>query len=74
MKLTIKLFATLRNNRFKVQELDFLDGLTVAQVAESLEIPKSEVALTLVNGILVETSHILKDADTLAIFPPVGGG
>ena len=74
MKLTVKLFATLRTNRFKIADQEYPDGFTILQVAEALEIPKEELALTLVNGISVETDHILQEGDTLAIFPPVGGG
>lgn len=43
-------------------------------VAAALDIPKEELALTLVNGIFVEAGHALEDGDTLAIFPPMGGG
>jgi molybdopterin converting factor small subunit len=74
VKLTVKLFATLRLNRFKVQEMEFTDGMTIDQVARELEIPPAELALTLVNGLSVDTGHVLRDGDTLAIFPPVGGG
>jgi len=74
VKLTVKLFATLRHNRFKVQELEFADGSTIAQLAAALDLPPEELALTLVNGTSVEKNHILQDGDTLAIFPPVGGG
>ena len=74
MQITVKLFATLRNNRFKIEVHEYREGSTILQVAEALEIPKEELALTLINGISLEVDHVLKDWDTLAIFPPVGGG
>ena len=74
MQLTVKLFATLRNDRFKIETMEFEEGSTIAQVAQALNIPEEELALTLVNGILVKKDNTLKDGDTLAIFPPVGGG
>lgn len=74
MQITVKLFATLRNNRFKIEVQEYPEGYTILQVAEALEIPKEELALTLINGISLEVDHVLKDGDTLAIFPPVGGG
>lgn len=74
MQITVKLFATLRNNRFKVDHRQYPEGVTILQVAEDLEIPKEELAITMINGILLEVDHVLKDGDVLAIFPPVGGG
>lgn len=74
MQITVKLFATLRTNRFKINTMEFPEETTILAVAAALDIPREELALTLVNGISVEDSHTLKDGDTLAIFPPVGGG
>lgn len=74
MKITVKLFATLRNNRFKVAERDYPEGTTILDVANDLEIPREELALTMINGILVEVENILSEGDVLSIFPPVGGG
>jgi molybdopterin converting factor small subunit len=72
--INVKLFATLRLNRFKVEEREFPAGASIQAVADALEIPREELALTLVNGMSVTTDYVLKDGDTLAIFPPVGGG
>ncbi|EEG76647.1 thiamineS protein [Dethiobacter alkaliphilus AHT 1] len=74
VQITVKLFATLRNNRFKVDIREYPEGTTVLQVAEDLEIPEEELAITMVNGILLDVKHVLQDGDTLALFPPVGGG
>ena len=74
MQITVKLFATLRTNRFKVETRQYPAGTTIVQVAEDLDIPKEELAITMVNGILLEIDHVLQDGDTLALFPPVGGG
>jgi sulfur carrier protein len=74
MKITVKLFATLRINRFVIDTFEFPEGTTILDVADALGIPKEALALTMVNGIPMEDSHILKDGDKLSIFPPVGGG
>lgn len=74
MKVTVKLFATLRNNRFKVAEREYPEGTTIMDVANDLEIPREELALTMINGILVDVENELADRDVLALFPPVGGG
>jgi len=74
VKVTVRLFATLRQDRFKVAEREYSAAPTILAVAEELEIPREELALTMVNGILVSAEHLLQDGDTLSIFPPVGGG
>lgn len=74
MQVTVKLFATLRTNRFKVKETEYSSGSTILDVARDLDIPREELALTLINGISVEVDHEIQDGDTLALFPPVGGG
>lgn len=74
MKVLVKLFATFRDHRFSTKEMEFVDGLTVSQVIETLDIPDEEVAICLVNGHSKELDHVLVDGDTLSLFPPVGGG
>ncbi|NLM51781.1 MAG: MoaD/ThiS family protein [Firmicutes bacterium] len=74
MQLTVKLFATLRHNRFKAKIKEFDQGITVEQAIKVLDIPEEEVSLIMVNGILVQKEYVLKDGDTLALFPPIGGG
>ncbi|MDW7649830.1 MAG: MoaD/ThiS family protein [Bacillota bacterium] len=74
MQITVKLFATLRTNRFKAENREYPEGSTVLDVANDLDIPKEELAITMVNGIILEPETVLQDGDTLSIFPPVGGG
>ncbi len=74
MRITVKLFATLRKGRFEVKEMDFPEGATPAKVTKSLDIPEEESAIVFVNGRNAEMDRVLHDGDILAIFPPVGGG
>ncbi|MBT9139857.1 MAG: hypothetical protein DDT30_00429 [Dehalococcoidia bacterium] len=74
MKVTVKLFATLRHNRFKVAEHEYSAAPTILAVAEELGIPREEMALAMVNGVLVSVEQVLQNGDTLSIFPPIGGG
>jgi molybdopterin converting factor small subunit len=60
MKVTVKLFASLRKDRFAVDERDYQEGATVGHILASLHIP--------------EAASPLQEGDLLAIFPPVGGG
>ncbi|SHI53166.1 Molybdopterin converting factor, small subunit [Dethiosulfatibacter aminovorans DSM 17477] len=74
MKITVKLFATLRENREKVAIHDIDEGTTPKDIIEGLDIPLKDVAIIMVNGRRVDEDAEMKDGDVLALFPPVGGG
>ncbi len=72
--ITVKLFATLREGRFDIRSMNIAAGATVADVVRMLEIPEKEVSLILVNHRHHDPDHVLNAGETLALFPPVGGG
>lgn len=74
MRIKVKLFATLRENRFKENEMEYPPGTTVADVGRALQIEPEEMAMILVNGRSADAEHVLSEGDTLSVFPPVGGG
>ena len=74
IKVTVRLFATLRQGRFKEQVLDYEEGITVADVIEQLNVPHKELGIVFLNGKHSELQQTLRDKDILSIFPPVGGG
>ena len=74
MKILVKVFANLREGREKEQIMEFPEGATPKDVADSLSIPFSDIAIIMVNGRRVEGDMALLENDTLALFPPVGGG
>lgn len=56
-------------------EMQAGDGILLSAVLEKLTIPRGEVALVSINGELFEGEDVmLKDTDTLLLFPPIGGG
>ncbi len=74
MRITVKLFATLRSGRFYTETREFSPGITIGEVIKELGIPKKEVTLIFVNGRHADTHDTLTDGDTIGFFPPVGGG
>ena len=74
MKITIKLFATLRDCGPEIQEKNVSAGSSVATVIDSLSLPEDIPLLTIVNGVHTDPQEKLKEGDVLALFPPVGGG
>lgn len=74
MKVTVKLFATFRDGREKIQIFELSEGKTLKDVLAILGIDESEVAIFLVNGRDGQFDKHLVDGDLIALFPPVGGG
>jgi len=74
MKITIKLFATFRIDRFDIADRDFPSGTTVGDVVDDLNLPKEQLGILMVNSRHVDLDRVLTEGETLAIFPLVGGG
>lgn len=74
MRVTTKLFAVLRQGRFDIDALDLPEGATVGDIVTKLGIPGNEVTLIFVNGRRADRATRLADGDSVALFPPVGGG
>lgn len=72
--IEVRLFATLRQGRGKIINLDAAGYQTGQDILEHFQIPREEVAIFLINGFHSKPSDPVKDGDILAIFPPVGGG
>lgn len=74
MKITVKLFATLRLGNEKVQVMELPEGTTPEAIMQRLSIPPDTVSIIMINGRGSKPDSALKDGDVLALFPPVGGG
>ena len=74
INVTVKLFAMLRDGRFDVKTDGFPSGTTVGDIIKILGIPDKEVTLIFINGRHGQKDTRLSNGDTVALFPPVGGG
>ncbi|HQR50603.1 MAG TPA: MoaD/ThiS family protein [Methylophilaceae bacterium] len=83
MKVTLKLFASLRDylpegSTSAILELEVPEGTTPADLAERYQLPPRLVHLVLVNGHYVPPENragtALVEGDVLAIWPPIAGG
>ena len=72
--IEVRLFATLREGRGKVQMLPAEDYACAGDIIRHLDIPVEEVAILLINGFHKKPHDTVKDGDVVALFPPVGGG
>ena len=74
MNITVKLFASFRAGRFDIEIHDYPVGTTVADVADGLNLPQSELGIMMINNRHVKLDRLLAEGDILALFPLLGGG
>ncbi len=76
MKVTLKLFAQYRENLFKVKEIELKEGTKAIDVMDMYGITNHKLPLgvLMINSRHEDEQTELKDGDTIALFPKVGGG
>ncbi len=74
MKIKVKLFATLRIDRFSEEVFEVESGSTISDIIDVLGLPSEQVSIMFVNGRHAKPDTVLKEGDELAMFPPIGGG
>lgn len=74
MHVTVKLFATFRVGRFKIDQRDYPDGITCREIIADVGLSEKEIGIVLVNGRHADLDASLADGDILSLFPLVGGG
>ncbi len=74
IKVEVRLFATFRQGRDKIQVMEVEEGTTIADILRVLNIAEDEVAIMLLNGKDGSADRQVKDGDVISLFPPIGGG
>ncbi len=74
MKVTINLFATFRDGRFKGEQRELAEGTTLRQAIAGLGIAQGEVGMALINGRHAPLEHPLAEGDVVALAPSLAGG
>jgi len=79
IEVKVKLYATLRQYvpnmgigeavSFRIEE-----NSTIRDLMDEIGIPKNEFKQAFVDCLSRDADYVLKDRDTVAIFPPVAGG
>lgn len=72
--IEVRLFATFREGRGKISFFDAKNFKDAGDIVDFLKIPRTEVAILLINGHYSAVDAPISDGDILALFPPVGGG
>ena len=83
MKVELKLYATLAkflpaNAQRNAVDLEVAEGTSVLDLLTGHNVPMETCHLILINGIFSPPAQsataMLKDGDTVAVWPPVAGG
>ncbi len=78
MKITLKLFATLRdhmkNHHNGACQIAVHESATVQDVLATFRIPEDIPKIILINGVQKSAGDLLHEGDTLSVFPPIAGG
>ena len=72
--IEVRLFATLRQGRQKVYQVESGSVKTVQDIMDVVDVPRSEVNIMLINGFHQKPETEVKDGDIVSLFPAVGGG
>jgi molybdopterin synthase sulfur carrier subunit len=79
MFVKVKLFAILA--RFSPGglpgtpfELKIPDSATIQDLMDQLQIPREEIKVAFVNGLIRDMDWVLQPGDEVGIFPTIGGG
>ena len=72
--IEVRFFATLRDGRGKVTQIDAEKAAVAGDVLRLFGIGPEEVAILLINGFHSRPEDPVKDGDVVSLFPPVGGG
>ena len=72
--IEVRLFATLRQGRQKIYQMETGSVKNVQDIMDVLNIPREEVNILLINGFHQKPETEVKDNDVVSLFPAVGGG
>ena len=72
--ITIRLFAELQDGRFTQQERMVAENITVRDIVRDLKILDHEFGIALVNKKVVDLNYVVKQGETLSLYPQIGGG
>ena len=74
MQITVKLFATFRHNRFKIAVQEHPENCVCRLIMDGLGLAETEIGVVMVNGRHAILDQVLREGDTLSLFPLIGGG
>lgn len=74
MQIRVHLIGAFRLGRFKEKLVESPDGTRVEEIFDQLQIARRALGTVLINGSHAGLDAVLRDGDTLAFLPILGGG
>ncbi len=77
MRVKFKVFGGLSEKFAELMKRDwhdFKEGMTLAEFLEEQNMPPKAYWIATVNKEIVHEDYVIKDGDTIQIFPPIAGG
>ena len=74
MQIKIRLIGAFRIDRFKEQDVEYKAGTFIKEIVQQLDISERALGTVLINGRHARIDDTLKDGDTVALLPILGGG
>lgn len=74
MQIKVRLIGALRIDRFKEKVADYPVDTRVVEIVEQLQIPQRSLGTVLINGLHAGINDPLREGDTVALLPILGGG
>jgi molybdopterin converting factor small subunit len=79
MNIEVRLYANFRDflppgsTTFAMKK-SLERGMTIEELVKDLGLPEDVPKIVIVNGSHAEFDYVVKDGDTVSVFPPLAGG
>jgi sulfur carrier protein ThiS len=70
----VSLYSSLRIDRFSETEVELLEGATVKDLLEKLDLSLQDIGVVMVNARSGTFQQRLQPGDRITLIPPIGGG
>jgi sulfur carrier protein ThiS len=70
----VSLYSALRIDRFSETEVELLEGATVKDLLEKLDLSLQDIGVVMVNARSGTFQQRLQPGDRITLIPPIGGG
>jgi molybdopterin converting factor small subunit len=74
VRVSLNLFASLREGRYDSREVELPSRATIADLLGLAGLPPPDIAIIFVDGRHADPETFLHEGARVALFPPVGGG
>ncbi|MBU5612151.1 MULTISPECIES: MoaD/ThiS family protein [Geomonas] len=74
MQIKVKLYASLRRQKFDEADWEITPDQKIASIVEQLGLARQDVGTVLVNGLHAGWDETVAEGDVVSLLPRMGGG